>query len=326
MRQQEVFKKIGVILKELNDQYKYLEANPDEMNSLELELFVANAHFLADHAEIINKLNLQAATAKPALPPPPKETPKTEEKFFEPVVRQPLKPQKPIVVDGDELPVINFEITPTKAEEPVVTPEPEMIRHELDVEPIDDFDEEVVEEIENWEEEDIEEVKADNQPAPAPIVVAEQPFIPEVKEEEPQAITPEPEIITPEPPAVKAPEPPVYVAPVKPEPVKEKEEVLTINQRMSAQLNKGGVTDQPAGQPVSDLKHAISLNDKLLYIKDLFNGYNLAYSEAIEILNRLSSFEDAERFLSKNYVTKNNWENKPDTVAKFYAVLKRRYI
>ncbi|PJJ79917.1 hypothetical protein [Mucilaginibacter auburnensis] len=322
MRQQEVFNKIGVILKELNDQYKYLEANPDDMNSLELELFVANAHFLADHAEIIKKLNLQTATAKPALPPPPKETPKTEEKFFEPVVRQPVKPQKPIVIDEEEIPVINFEITPTREEEPVVTPQPEIIRHELDVEPIEDVDEEVVEEIENWEEEDVEELKTEDQPAAAPIVVAEKPFIPELKEEEP--IAPEPEVI-PEPPAVKAPEPPVYVAPVKTEPVKEKEEVLTINQRMSAQLNKGGVTDQPAGQPVSDLKHAISLNDKLLYIKDLFNGYNLAYSEAIEILNRLSSFEDAERFLSKNYVTKNNWETKPDTVAKFYAVLKRRY-
>jgi len=101
--------------------------------------------------------------------------------------------------------------------------------------------------------------------------------------------------------------------------------VLTINQRMSAQLTKGGVTDQSAAAPITDLKQAISLNDKLLYIKDLFNGYNLAYSEAIEILNRLSSFGDAERFLTKNYVTKNNWENKADTAAKFYAVLKRRY-
>jgi len=67
------------------------------------------------------------------------------------------------------------------------------------------------------------------------------------------------------------------------------------------------------------------LNDKLLYVKDLFNGYNLAYSEAIEILNRFSTFDEAARFLKTNYVTKNNWESKPATVEKFYALLKRRY-
>ncbi len=314
MRQQEVFNKIGVILKELNDQYKYLEANPDDMNSLELELFVANAHFLADHAEIINKLNLQATTAKAALPPAPKESPKTEEKFFEPVVRQPIKPQKPIVIEEDEPSVINFEITPPKTEEPIIEAEPEMIRHELDIEEIPDWDEEDVE---------TEDAEMENEPETS-IVVEEKTFVPEAEE---------PEIKTPAPVTFDAPEPPVKTQPliteqIQPEPVKPepvKDEVLTINQRMSVQLNKGGVTDQPAGQPISDLKHAISLNDKLLYIKDLFNGYNLAYSEAIEILNRLGSFEDAERFLSKNYVTKNNWENKPDTVAKFYAVLKRRY-
>jgi len=62
-----------------------------------------------------------------------------------------------------------------------------------------------------------------------------------------------------------------------------------------------------------------------LYIKDLFRGYSLAYSEAIEILNRFNTFEEAERFLNKNYVTKNDWESKPDTTEKFYELLKRRY-
>ena len=44
MKQLDVFKKIGGILKELNDQYNYLEAESSELNELELELFVANAH------------------------------------------------------------------------------------------------------------------------------------------------------------------------------------------------------------------------------------------------------------------------------------------
>src|SRR4051812_8443856 len=81
MKQLEVFRKIGGIIKELNEQYQYIETNPENINDLELELFVANAHFLTDHAEILNKLNqrTKAETAKiklvdeviiPQLPPP----------------------------------------------------------------------------------------------------------------------------------------------------------------------------------------------------------------------------------------------------------------
>ena len=102
---------------------------------------------------------------------------------------------------------------------------------------------------------------------------------------------------------------------------------LTINQKMSAQAaeNANTQTAQSAIKPISDIKLAITLNDKLLYVKDLFNGYSLAYSEAIEILNRFNTFEEATRFLNANYVAKNNWESKPATTTKFYALLKRRY-
>ena len=107
----------------------------------------------------------------------------------------------------------------------------------------------------------------------------------------------------------------------------EEDEVLTINQKISAQLADRAMlkTELPAIKPISDIKLAITLNDKLLYVKDLFNGYNLAYAEAIEILNRFNTFEEASRFLKTNYVTKNNWDNKPATTEKFYALLKRRY-
>ena len=93
MKQQEVFKKIGTILKELNDQYEYLGEADAQQNDLELELFAANAHFLAEHSAVLRKLNiLNAATVEVKEVPeetlvaePAKEK---EEKYFEPVVQQ----------------------------------------------------------------------------------------------------------------------------------------------------------------------------------------------------------------------------------------------
>ena len=63
----------------------------------------------------------------------------------------------------------------------------------------------------------------------------------------------------------------------------------------------------------------------MLFVRDLFNGYSLAYSEAIEILNRFNNYEDADKFLTNNYIVKNNWDSKPGTKEKFYDLLKRRY-
>jgi hypothetical protein len=114
----------------------------------------------------------------------------------------------------------------------------------------------------------------------------------------------------------------------KVEPVKEEtDKVLTFNQKISAQIaerDKNLPTSANA-LPITDLKSAINLNDKLLYIKDLFNGYSLAYSEAIKIVNRFNTYEEAERFLKTNYVAKNNWEGKAATAEKFYNLLRRRY-
>lgn len=104
---------------------------------------------------------------------------------------------------------------------------------------------------------------------------------------------------------------------------------LSVNELFGAQIQQpttaAGVPNRNEQTRISDLKAAISLNDKLLFIKDLFNGYSLAYSEAIEILNRYDNIMEADEFLKSNYSVKNNWAAKPDTVDKFYSILHRRY-
>ncbi|NGM62754.1 hypothetical protein G5B30_12605 [Sphingobacterium sp. SGG-5] len=91
---------------------------------------------------------------------------------------------------------------------------------------------------------------------------------------------------------------------------------------MTQQFN----TSTSSVDKVLDLKSAINLNDKLLFIKDLFNGYSLAYSEAIELVNRFDNFAEADAFLQSNYALKNSWSDKPQTVEKLYAVLRKRFV
>lgn len=388
MKQKDVFKKIGGILQELSEQYEYLETVSDNLNDLELELFVANAHFLTDHIEILCKLNLQNRPKRPVTDKPEATT--YEQKFFEPVVQQmkpgadvkgikstvpPVKaaevevtnkrtePEKPAEKPAEKSPKKEtqpeentepkFDFSAKKSEEhsepkfdfssdtpkdsySFIREEPETIRHEL-----------ILDEAETWEDEnepeheEVKEVKAEEEKKveeETPAIIEEQPVVEEqpIIEEQPEqpAAVEEGKALpeaTEQNEAVKVEEPVVEVAaeekPADKTETKDENEVVTRNQKISSQMGDKALskTEQVGIKPISDIKLAITLNDKLLYVKDLFNGYNLAYSEAIEILNRFNTFEEAQRFLRANYVTKNNWEGKQATADKFYALLRRRY-
>jgi hypothetical protein len=334
MKQKEVFNKIGGIIQELSDQYEYLQTVIDDLNDLELELFVSNAHFLTDHIEILCKLNLQKNNIKK--PAAEKQESLREQKFFEPVVQQmkhgngttetkPAKDIKPVEVPEniapEEQPAPQIDLS---AETPIdsysfIREEPQPVRHELILEEAQNFDEEPAN-PENEITEDAKKEKADiTAETEEPVVTTENEPVNTVETAEP------------EPANIIEAEEAEPVTEIKEEEIKAEEPVkssgddkLTINQKISSQQADKAKAEQNI-KPISDIKLAITLNDKLLYVKDLFNGYNLAYSEAIEILNRFNTFEEASRFLKTNYVTKNNWDGKPATTEKFYALLKRRY-
>ena len=78
-------------------------------------------------------------------------------------------------------------------------------------------------------------------------------------------------------------------------------------------------------EPIADLKAIINLNDKLVFVKDLFNGYSLAYQEAIDTLNKLSSLEEAKSYLDENYAQANDWVSHETTATRFYELVGRRY-
>ena len=327
MKQTEVFNKIGGIIKELSDQYEYLQTLNGELNDLELELFVSNAHFLADHIEILSKLNLQNSKSRPL---PEQQSGFAKEKFFEPVVQQmhqgepvpeePVAPKefKPAEMEitnntqADDAPVPQIDLTTGSREDTYATMQepPETIRHEL-----------ILNEAENWEDDDhlIDESE---------ISKSSRSVKPELNDEAAKNIPEQEAVIEPEPEPTVIHELPLTNTNSE-EPAekgnkpKDEEKVLTFNQKMADKT--ASRAEQTSIKPIGDIKLAITLNDKLLFVKDLFNGYNLAYSEAIEILNRFNTMDEAMRFLRTNYINKNNWEGKPATTEKFYALLRRRY-
>ncbi|WP_421944517.1 hypothetical protein [Pedobacter sp.] len=381
MNQQGIFRKIGSILAELNEQYEFLAQNPEKLNDLEVELFLANADFLADHVRIVKKLNADGAAEKPV------ETDSAhllnqQNTIILPDVKSYKEAEE--CFDPAELPEV---ITAEEEEERVdVKPEQEIIDEEKIQEDIAeeilskdffkpdneentfefvlgnhsaddkfDYEQKSVDEIfdrplskaeeeilaqkkrihEKDEQQENEPVAADDEEdGPEPFLLPhEEPvetkplaetLFSQIEEKPVGAVKPveydEPII---SPPVVE--EKPAFIpqaVPVKPTPPVEDVKAPTLNDLL-AKTNQQ--PQEPVKAPVGDLKQAINLNEKLLFIKDLFGGYNLAYSEAIDIVNKMPNFESADSFLQNNYAGKNNWAAKQATVDQFYELLNRRF-
>lgn len=222
-------------------------------------------------------------------------------------------------------------------EESLETEEYEEPEEELKDEEGDDDDLDVEEEAEseeiNVEEEESESSEvaveeADREPEPAVEEDVEETIEREDNEEEAaeevvEVVIEEKEVVIP---VDEAPtEEPQKEEPVKPS------RPLTLNEIIQQQKIAGLTnanqfrTSEESSKQLLDLKTGVSLNDKLLFIKDLFNGYSLAYTEAIELLNRFDNFGEADAFLQANYALKNNWNSKPQTVDKLYSILRRKF-
>ncbi|MGA0559444.1 hypothetical protein ACO2Q8_22490 [Larkinella sp. VNQ87] len=77
--------------------------------------------------------------------------------------------------------------------------------------------------------------------------------------------------------------------------------------------------------PIESISKSISLNQKFMFINQLFNGNAASYNEAIEELNRATSYDQARDLVSYRYAAQYLWDMSSDEVAMLIEILKRRF-
>lgn len=76
------------------------------------------------------------------------------------------------------------------------------------------------------------------------------------------------------------------------------------------------------GTPVDDIRKALSINDRILFQRELFGGNKLAYDAAVETVNAAASYAQAYEYFRQTY----RWdENDPATEA-FLKAVHRRFL
>jgi len=88
-------------------------------------------------------------------------------------------------------------------------------------------------------------------------------------------------------------------------------------------LEKGTeLSDKLSTTSIKDINKAMSINERIFTIKELFGGSQEQYDKTISSLNGFMSYDDAKSYLSENIVNNNNWldPEKSKKVQKFYCL------
>lgn len=86
------------------------------------------------------------------------------------------------------------------------------------------------------------------------------------------------------------------------------------------------LSDALQESPVKDLKKAIGINDRFLYIKELFRGDETMYERSIKTINGFSIYPEAEYWIKRELKLKLAWDESNPAVKQFDQLIRRRFL
>lgn len=163
------------------------------------------------------------------------------------------------------------------------------------------------------------------QPEKRVIEPVAEPKVPEPEVQEKAVITEK----TPEPEVISRQERPAITPPKTTEPPRTTIDLF--GQQTAESLADKLVKEQDDSvaakiqrQPISDLKMAIGINEKFLFVNELFGGSLEKYNQTIDELNSFKSFNGARTFLIEKKVN-HQWEGDSQAFIKLMGLIERKF-
>lgn len=206
---------------------------------------------------------------------------------------------------SDDLPFVDEE----PAEEPVAETAEETMTEPAEETVIEPAEEPVSEQVE--EPEQVPETVSE----PEPEQLAESEAAPELEQE----FEPDP-VVESEPEPVTEPVPDLVAEPVAVTVAEKAESAArpTVNDAMAAQ--QAWRKDMPGSQ-VKDIRSAISLNDRVLFINGLFREDPMTFQESLTKINQMASLDDVVAYLRNDFP---EWDLNSEIVYRFMMAVRRK--
>ena len=77
--------------------------------------------------------------------------------------------------------------------------------------------------------------------------------------------------------------------------------------------------------PIRDLRKGIGINDRFVFISELFRGDEPMYERSIKTINSFTIYPEAEYWMNRELKIKLGWDDTKEIVKHFYQLVKRRF-
>jgi hypothetical protein len=99
----------------------------------------------------------------------------------------------------------------------------------------------------------------------------------------------------------------------------------TLHDKMSTGKTDRSVADHLQSKPLSDLKKSIGINEKFVFVKELFEGNHQLFSQSIDQLNNFTAYEQARRHLFEELAGQLQWNTESKAFSELSDLVKRRF-
>lgn len=105
--------------------------------------------------------------------------------------------------------------------------------------------------------------------------------------------------------------------------LEEQIQLPTLNDRLATTRNE--LADQLGAAPIKDLRKAIGLNDRFVFINELFRGDETMYDRSLKTINNFAIYAEAQYWMERELKVKLGWDNEKSVTQDFYALVRRRF-
>ena len=98
---------------------------------------------------------------------------------------------------------------------------------------------------------------------------------------------------------------------------------ISLNEKLKGDIKE--LASSLKHSPVQDLKKAIGINDRYLFISELFRGDEAMYERSIKTIQNFSILAEAEYWIRRELKVKIGWVDGDPIVKQFDQLVRRRF-
>ncbi|MBX2922956.1 MAG: hypothetical protein KF746_12230 [Chitinophagaceae bacterium] len=99
---------------------------------------------------------------------------------------------------------------------------------------------------------------------------------------------------------------------------------LSLNERLHQP--KVELAEKLKEEPLKDIKKAIGLNDRYIFITELFRGDEAMYERSLKTINHFTIYPEAEFWIQRELKLKLGWKEDHPSVKQFDQLVRRRFL